>query len=220
MRSTDRSAANVLRALIELVPGGHLITQALDNHGVFTKAGEWVEQQLATLGDIGSDIVESLKRFLDSLGMGRILPTPMVCGIAPNAFSPTPISQLISFAGSVVTGIMRLVKDAILQPPGEYGEGTQGYDLLKAVLGEDPITGEPVPRNAETLIGGFMKLIGQEEVWENIKRGNAIARAWEWFQGALAGLMGFVLSIPAQIVAILSSLPGRTWLRLSVASPK
>ena len=41
-----------------------------------------------------------------------------------------------------------------------------------------------------------MKLIGQEEVWENIKKGNAVARAWAWFQGALAGLMGFVAADP------------------------
>ncbi len=30
----DRSAGNILRALIELVPGGSLITSALENHGV------------------------------------------------------------------------------------------------------------------------------------------------------------------------------------------
>ena len=206
-RSTDRSAANILRALIELVPGGHLITQALDNHGVFTRAGAWVEQQLATLGDIGSDIVEGLRRFLDSLGWTDIFDLGGVWDRAKRIFT-TPISRLISFAGSVVSGIMRLVKEAILRPLASMAEGTRGYDLLKAVLGEDPITGDPVPRNAETLIGGFMKLIGQEEVWENIKRGNAVARAWAWFQGALSGLMGFVRSIPGQIVAIFSSL---TW---------
>ncbi len=58
-------------------------------------------------------------------------------------------------------------------PLAKLAEGTRGYDLLKAVLGKDPITGEPVPRTAETLIGGFMKLIGQEEVWENMKKANA-----------------------------------------------
>lgn len=63
LRSTDRSAANIFHTLIELVPGGHLITQALDNHGVFTRAGEWVEQQLATLGDIGSDIARVCANF-------------------------------------------------------------------------------------------------------------------------------------------------------------
>ena len=40
MRSTDRTAANFLRALIELVPGGALITQVLDNHGVINKAAD------------------------------------------------------------------------------------------------------------------------------------------------------------------------------------
>ena len=66
-----------------------------------------------------------------------------------------------------------MVKDAILRPLAALAQGTRGYDLLSAILGEDPITGEPVPRTAETLIGGFMKLIGQEEIWENIKKGNA-----------------------------------------------
>ena len=45
MRRADRSAANILRALIELIPGGALITRALDNHGVFNKAAAWIEQQ-------------------------------------------------------------------------------------------------------------------------------------------------------------------------------
>jgi hypothetical protein len=206
-RSTDRSAANILRALIELVPGGRLITQALDNHGVFTKAGEWVEKQLSTLGDIGSDIVDGIRRFLDSLSWTDIFDLGGVWDRAKRIFT-NPIGRLISFGRSVVSGLMSLVKEAILRPLARMAEGTRGYPLLKAVLGEDPITGEPEPRNAETLIGGFMKLIGQEEVWENIKRGNAVARAWAWFQGALSGLMGFVRAIPRQVIATLASI---TW---------
>jgi hypothetical protein len=207
MRSTDRSAANILRALIELVPGGHLITQALDNHGVFNKAGAWVAQQIATLGDIGSDIVAGLKRFIDSLSWTDIFHLGDVWERAKSIFT-NPLGRLISFASSVVIGILKLVKDAVLRPLAKLAEGTAGYDLLKAVLGQDPITGDPVPRNAETLIGGFMKLIGQQEVWENIKKGNAIARAWAWFQGTLSGLMGFVRAIPGKIIETLSSI---TW---------
>lgn len=205
MRSTDRSAANILRGLIELIPGGHFITQALDNHGVFNKAGEWVERKLATLGDIGSDIVASLKRFIDSLSWTDIFDLGGVWDRAKRIFTD-PIGRLVSFAGSVVSEILKMVKDAILKPLAAMAQGTRGYDLLKAILGEDPITGEPVPRNADTLIGGFMKLIGQEELWENIKKGNAVARAWTWFQGALTGLMGFVRSIPRKIIDTITSL--------------
>ena len=51
-----------------------------------------------------------------------------------------------------------------------------------------------------------MKLIGQEEIWENIKKGNAIPRAWAWFQGALEGLMGLVRAVPRKIVDTITSL--------------
>ena len=98
-----------------------------------------------------------------------------------------PIDRLISFGVGVVSELLDLVKQAILRPLAALAEGTAGYDLLKAILGQDPITGDPVPRTADTLIGGFMKLIGQEEVWQNIKQGNAVGRAFAWFQGALVG---------------------------------
>ena len=204
-RSVTRSAANLLRALIELIPGGHLITQALDNHGVINKAATWVEQKIATLGDIGAEIVGGLKRFVSSLSWTDIFDLGGVWDRAKRIFTE-PIGRLINFGTSVAVEILKMVKDAILKPLAALAQGTRGYDLLKAILGEDPITGEPVPRNADTLIGGFMKLIGQEEVWENIKKGNAIARAWAWFQGALEGLMGFVRTVPRRIVDTLTSL--------------
>jgi hypothetical protein len=205
MRSTPRTAANFLRALIELIPGGALITQVLDNHGVINKAADWVEQKVATLGDIGGMIVDGLKRFIDSLSWTDIFHLGDVWDRAKRIFTD-PIDRLISFGVGVVSELLDLVKQAILRPLAALAEGTRGYDLLKAILGQDPITGDPVPRTADTLIGGFMKLIGQEEVWQNIKRGNAVARAFAWFQGALAGLMGFVRSIPGRIVATLRSL--------------
>jgi Domain of unknown function (DUF4157) len=205
MRNTPRTAANFLRALIELVPGGALITQVLDNHGVINKAADWVEQKVATLGDIGGMIVDGLKRFIDSLSWTDIFDLGDVWDRAKRIFTD-PIDRLISFGVGVVSELLDLVKQAILRPLAALAEGTAGYDLLKAILGQDPITGDPVPRNADTLIGGFMKLIGQEEIWQNIKRGNAVARAFAWFQGALAGLMGFVRSIPGRIMATLRSL--------------
>ena len=205
MRSADRNAANLLRALIELIPGGIFITQALDNHGVINKAAAWVEQKLALLGNIGGEIVGGLKRFMDSLSWRDIFDLGGVWERAKRIFTE-PIGRLIAFGGSLAVEILKMVKDAILKPLAALAQGTRGYDLLKAILGEDPITGEAVPRTADTLIGGFMKLIGQEEIWENIKKGNAIARAWAWFQGALNGLMGFVRSVPRRIVMTLSSL--------------
>ena len=205
MSRVDRSAANILRAVVEFMPGGGLITRALDTHGVFERAGAWVEQQIQSLGMTGSVIRAAVSRFMDSLGLRDFLNPGGVWERARRIFTE-PIDRIISTARAMVSGLVQLVKDAILRPLARLAEGTRGYDLLKAVLGRDPITGEAVPRNAETLIGGFMKLIGQEEIWNNLQRANAVSRAWAWFQGALSGLLGFVQQVPGLFLAALRSL--------------
>jgi hypothetical protein len=196
LRAVPRSAANLLRALIQLLPGvGPLITQALDNHGIVERVASWAEGQLSALGDIGSSIRQSIDDFLDGLSWSDIFDLGGVWERAKRIVTG-PIDRIIAFGSGLVSGIIEFVKDAILRPIAGLIEPTRGYPLLKAVLGFDPVTGDAVPRTAETLLGGFMTLIGQQEVWQNIQQGNAVARAWAWFQGALAGLMGFVAQIP------------------------
>jgi hypothetical protein len=205
MSKVDRSPANILRALIEFLPGGGLITQALDNSGVFEKVGNWVAQQIQTLGMIGGSIKQALMNFVDSLGLSDIGNLGGVWERAKRIFTE-PIDRIISFAKGLVTGIIQFVKEAILRPLAKLAEGTRGYDLLKAVLGQDPVTGDPVPQTADTLIGGFMKLIGQEEVWNNMKKANAVARAWAWFKGAMSALLGFVRQLPTLFINAFKSL--------------
>lgn len=213
METADRSIANILRAIVEFLPGGIIITQVLDRYGVFEKAGTWVEQQLSTLGISGASIRKSINEFLDSLGWRDIFDLGGVWNRAKRIFTE-PINRIITFIGNLFSMIMKMIREAVLKPLAGLAQGTRGYDLLKAVLGSDPITGEAVPRNADTLIGGFMKLIGQEEVWENLKKGNAVQRAWAWFQGALTGVMAFVRGIPALIINTLTSIVVQDFLSL------
>jgi hypothetical protein len=205
MSSVDRSAANILRAVVELLPGGHLITEALDKYGVFDKVGNWIEQQIKSLGMTGAMFKKAISDFLDSLGWRDIFHLGSVWDRAKRIFTE-PIGRLIDFGKSLVAGIIKFIKDAILMPLAKLAEGTRGWDLLIAVLGKNPITGEAVPRTANTLIPGFLKLIGQEEIWVNMQKSNAIARAWAWFQSALSGLLGFVMQIPGLFISALKSL--------------
>lgn len=205
MSAVEASAANILRAIVEFLPGGNIITRVLDSYGIFDKVGGWIEGQLKSLGITASAIKAALKKFLDSLGWRDIFDLGGVWNRAKAIFTD-PISKIISFAKSLFTEILRMVREAVLRPLAALAEGTAGYPLLKAVLGFDPVTGEAVPRTADTIIGGFMTMIGQEELWQNIKKANAIPRAWAWFQGALGGLMGLVRSIPGRFIAALKGL--------------
>ncbi|GAA5216495.1 DUF4157 domain-containing protein [Corallincola platygyrae] len=205
MSRVVRSPANILRAIVEFLPGGGLITQALDNHGVFERVGNWISQQLNSLSITGTAIRNAINRFLDSLSWRDIFDLSGVWQRARRIFTE-PITRIINFARSLMSGILRFIKEAVLMPLARMAAQTRGWNLLCAVLGRNPITGEAVERNAENLIGGFMRLIGQEEVWQNIQRANAIPRAWAWFQGALAGLMGFVRAIPRLVMNALNAL--------------
>jgi hypothetical protein len=207
MNPVDRSAANVLRAIVEFIPGGTLIAQALETHGVFERAGAWITQKINTLGLAAGSIRQALDQFISGLSLWDLRPTNWgtLWETAKRIFT-APIDRITSFVAGLATDVIQFIREAILLPLAALAEGTRGYDLLKAVLGQDPITGAPVARSPENLIGGFMKLIGQEEVWENIQKANAIPRCWAWFQGALQGLMGFVRQIPARLVAAIKSL--------------
>lgn len=208
MTRVEPNVANTLRAVVELMPGGALITQALDNHGVINRIGIWVQQRIDSLGITGRTIRAAIDRFLASLNLGRALSLDglnVVWNDAKRIFAE-PIDRIKAFAKRLAGDVINMIKEAILTPLARLASEVRGWNLLCAVLGRNPITNAVVPRNAETLIGGFMKLINQAEVWKNIQRGNAVARAWAWFQGALVGAHAFVRQVPVLFMQALRSL--------------
>lgn len=206
-QDVPRNAANIFRGIMGFLPGGNLIWEALNNHGIFDKVGNWIVQQLDTLGDIGSALKDAFWEFVDTLSLSDFAPWN-IGGLWPRAkrIFTAPIKMIISFVKGLVKDILNFIKDAILKPLASLAEGTPAWDLLIAVIGTNPITGETVPQTADTLIGGFMKLIGQEEIWENIKKANAIPRAFAWFMGAMKALVSLVSSIPSRFMNALKSL--------------
>ncbi len=196
MSSVDRSAANILRALVEFMPGGGLIVEALDNHGIFEKAGAFVEKQISALGMTGSAIKDAVTEFISKLSLPGDLINPGTAWERAKRIFTAPIDRIIETAVGLVTGIIELIKDAILKPIAKLAEGTDGYNLLKGVLGKDPITGDPVDRSAETLLGPLLNMIGLGDVWQKMQQAKAIPRAWAWFQTTLSQLIGFVSQIP------------------------
>jgi hypothetical protein len=206
MSAVDRSAANILRALIEVMPGGGLITQALDNSGVFEKAGAFVEAQIESLGMTGAAIKAAVTEFIAGLSLKRIVTEPGTVWAEAERIFTEPIDRIISFAKGLVNGIIELIKDAILKPIAKLAEGTEGYNLLKGILGKDPITGEAVTPSAETLLGPLLNMIGLGDVWQKMQQAKAIPRAWAWFQTTMSQLFGFVSQIPDLFISAFKSL--------------
>ena len=125
MQSVERSAANILRAVVEFIPGGALITQALDKYGVFDKVGNWVQDQIDSLAITGASIGKAIMDFLDSLSWRDIFHLGDVWERAKRIFSE-PIDRIKNFVVSLLEGIWKFVRDAILKPIAKLAEGTCG----------------------------------------------------------------------------------------------
>ncbi|NIG53819.1 DUF4157 domain-containing protein [Chitinophaga sp. Cy-1792] len=204
--TADRSAANILRAIVEFLPGGHIITQALEKYNVFEKAGAWVEGKLKRFSNLMGTVKSAIKQFTDDLDFLDIILHPIATWEKAVHIFSDPVNEIISFIQSIFQDLFQLIRDAVLKPLAGLAANAPGYDLLCAVLGFNPITGESVPRNADTLIGGFMKMIGRPDIWENIKKGNAIQRAYAWFLNAMKGLISMVKGFKDDFIAMLKSL--------------
>lgn len=201
----ERNAGNILRGAIDLIPGGFLITEALANHGVFDSVSAWASQQFQTIQNIGAGIWQDIENFIKDFSV-LDLRNPGALWERAKAIVTRPIDRVIAFATALKDGIVKLIKDAILKPIAAFARTTSGYPLLCTIMGKDPITGESVPQDPVALLGGFMKFIGEEEIWNNMQKANAIPRAFAWFNGALAALRGFLGEIPGLFVAAFKAL--------------
>ena len=196
----------ILRALMELIPvTGPMLVAALDRYGIIDKVGTWFEVKVRALGMAAAGIKAALDAFIKSLGWKDVADLEGAWERAKRIFTE-PIDRLIAFGRNTVVEILEFVRDAILVPLAALAEGTRGYPLLKVLLGKDPITGAKVERTPDALVGGFMTFIGEQEIWENVKKANAIPRVWAWFQGAMQTVLAFAHQVPPTFTNALKSL--------------
>ena len=200
-----RTAGNILKGAIQLIPGGKLISDALDSHGIFDQISQWVSQQFETLKDIGAAIWQSIENFIKGFSVTDLGDLGGLWERA-KALVSGPIERIKTFAINLKDGIVRLIKDAILKPIAAFAATTRGYPLLRTVMGKDPITGETVLQDAESLLGAFLTFIGEDELWATMQKAKAVPRAFAWFKSAKVALTGFIAEIPGLFVQTLRSL--------------
>ena len=195
----------ILQELTTFIPFGDKVLEALTNHGIIDKGGAFIDEQLAAFKRLVSSVTGALGTFFSSLGPGDALDPGGAWDRAKSIFT-TPLNNLKSFASGLVSGFVTLVREVIIKPLGKWAAANiPKWDLLMAVLGQNPIS-EEGESPASQIIGAFMNLIGQGEIWENIKRGKAVDRAWAWFQNALKGAKSLVAQLPGLIMSTIRSL--------------
>src|SRR5262249_43959839 len=121
--------------------------------------------------------------------------------------------------GSAVADVAGAARSAAVNFFRTRARAIPGYDLLAVILGRDPISQEPVERNAVNLIRGVLGLIpGGTQMFENLQRANVIQRAYDWVNGEITRLNITWAIISGAFTRFLGSLgvgdllnPGGVW---------
>lgn len=182
LRAVERSAVNVLRAFMGLIPGGELLFQVLQRQGIVDRLGTWVQAQTAALGLGFQAVRDAFTRFTDSLSWTDIFSPGDVWRRARTVFTPL-VDRITAVVGGLVSQAVAWLKETFMEPLAGFCRQIPGYGLVTVMLGRDPFTGAAVPRTALAVVRAFAEFIpgGTEKVNQLIESG-ALERAHAWFQ--------------------------------------
>lgn len=208
-RPVERTAANLLRAVIGLIPGGRALYENLQRAGVVQRAFVWLSAEIGKLGISWAAIRDLLGQVRDSLGASDIVNPGRAWEKLRAIFAP-PLGRLRAFAGAVGEKILEFVFEGALALAG--GAAQQVLAIFRRI----GTAFRHVIRDPVRFIGHLVRAVRGSFRAFAAKIGEHLRTAlFGWLLGALRG----TLTLPERfdlrgIVSIVLQVLGMTYQRL------
>lgn len=158
----ERNGYNFIEAAFDIMPGGRLLHQKLNELGALTDAAAWIDTQIARVTSLVSNIVNRVEQFWNSISLDDLASPTQIFEDAGNIIHNF-IQSVIDFAVEAATELLEMVKRFLLtQIVGFIKNHTTAYPLLTVILEKDPITEEHVDRNGANILNALLELGGEE----------------------------------------------------------
>jgi hypothetical protein len=176
-----RTATNLIKAVLGLIPGGAALFENLQGAGVIQRAFEWVSAETAKLGLTWQAFKALLAQVWDSLSLGDLASPGAAWERLKAVFGP-PLGRLVAFAGAAGRRLLELVFEGALALGG--GAAQRVLDIFRRVGDAfGLIVSDPVGflRNLLAAVkGGFQRFVAN--IVEHLK-----TALFQWLTGAFAG---------------------------------
>jgi hypothetical protein len=178
---------DILAGFLRLIGKQDALAQ-MQERGTLQATADWLDTQLATftglIAQLGT-LFGNAWAAIQPENLPRLLETLPV--LASQAFAL--VQGVASFAVTVVAKVLELVKTSLLAWLSEYANQVPGFPMITVIIGQNPFTGEVVPRTAENLIRGFVTLLpGGAAMYDSLAESGVIGAAAERIEGAMASL--------------------------------
>jgi phage-related protein len=158
----ERNGRNFIEAAFDIMPGGALLHQKLDEQHQLDSAAEWIDGKIIDLESIVKGLFSQFDAFWTGLQETDLL-DPMNVIRRGAGIVLGFIDSIITFAVSAALELLEMVKKFLLDKIVEFvKEHTTAYPLLTVILGEDPVTKQKVDRNGTNILNALLELGGEE----------------------------------------------------------
>jgi hypothetical protein len=183
----EATTVEILTDFLKLIGKQDALAQ-MQQRGTLQKTADWIDTQIARFLGLISELGNLFKAGWEAIQPANIASLPSnLQKLANDAIGL--IGRVAAFATEVIGTVLKLIKDALLGWLSEHAHELKGFRLLTVILGQNPFTGQAVPRTAENLIGGFIALLpGGEATYAKLSEAGVIADAAAQIEGAMARL--------------------------------
>jgi hypothetical protein len=166
----------ILGDFLHLIGKDEALAQ-MRERGTLQQAADWLDAQFATFIGIKNDVFALFRDAWNAISPENL----------PNLLNTLPqlaqrawalVQRVAAFAATVVGKVLELIKNALLGYLSAHASEIKGFRLLTVMIEQNPFTGQPVPRTAENLIGGFIALLPNgEATYQKLAESGVIAQA-------------------------------------------
>lgn len=185
----ERNGHNFINAALDIIPGGNLLKQKLQELGALDSAAQWIDEQIESVSNIVQTVRSEFVNAWNELGISSIIDGPLTILRNFGNIFQRGISNIIRFAQRAASRLLAIVKQFLLtQIVNFIRTRTNAYELLKVIIGHDPITEEPVARNGNNILNALLELGGEDgrEQRRQMQETGTFQKAADWIDTGIA----------------------------------
>ncbi len=162
-KGVDKTPLTLLDAVLDIIPiGGTMVKWVLDYFEATNPVANWLFDSVKRFSDLISSVESRFENFWNGLSISDVGDPEGVMGDVANLFQGI-VTDIVSFVGEVGGEFLTIVTDLAIKVLATFVKEyfPDAYDLLTVLLGEDPVTKEPVDRNGTNILNAGLKVLGE-----------------------------------------------------------